>query len=106
MAGAQVARGDPVEGLAGAGAVPGVVECPAQGVVVQAGADAAGELDRGGAGGAELAGVLAAGDLDLLAGPGLPAQADRDLGGVAGGRGGGGGGPRGAQQPRAGPVSG
>ena len=36
---AQVTGGDPVEGLPGAGAVPGVVQRPGQGVVVQAGAD-------------------------------------------------------------------
>ena len=81
---AQVAGGDPVEGLPGAGAVPGVVQRPGQGVVVQAGADAAGELDRGRVGGSAAGRRSAAGDLDLLAGPGLPAQPDRDLGGVAG----------------------
>ena len=83
----QVAGGDAVEGLPGAGAVPGVVQRPGQGVVVQAGADAAGELDGGRVGAAQLDGVLAAGDLDLLTCPGFPAQPDRQLRGVAGGGG-------------------
>jgi hypothetical protein len=65
---AQVASGDPVEGLPGAGAVPGVVQRPGQGVVVQAGADAAGELDRRRVGAVQLDGAAAPGDLDLLAG--------------------------------------
>ena len=80
---AQVTGGDAVEGLPGAGAVPGVVQRRGQGVVVQAGADAAGELDRRRVGAAQLDGAAAPGDLDLLAGAGLPAQPDRDLGGVA-----------------------
>ena len=59
---AQVGGGDPVEGLPGAGAVPGVVQRGGQGVVVQAGADAAGELDRRRVGAAQLDGVAAPGD--------------------------------------------
>src|SRR3974390_3368334 len=59
---AQVRGGDAVEGLPGAGAVPGVIQRGGQGVVVAAGADAAGELDCGGIGGAQLDGVLAPGD--------------------------------------------
>ena len=97
----QVAGGDAVEGLPGAGAVPGVVERGGQGVVVQAGTDAAGELDGGRFGAAQLDGVLAAGDLDLLAGPGFPAQPDRQLRGVAGRRGEGDVAEQGAQQPLA-----
>src|SRR6266568_2141506 len=81
---AQVAGGDAVEGLPGAGAVPGIVERGGQGMVVAAGADAAGELDRGRIGAAQLDGVLAAGEADLLAGPGFPAQPGRELRGVAG----------------------
>jgi len=95
---AQVGGGDAVEGLPGAGAVPGIVERFGEGVVVAGRADAAGELDRGGIGGAQLDGVLAAGDLDLLAGAGFPAQPDRDLGGVVGGQGDGDVGEQGAQQ--------
>ena len=101
MVAAQVAGGDAVEGLPGAGAVPGVVERGGQGVVVAAGADAAGEFDGRGIGGAQLVGVLAPGDLDLLAGPGFPAQPDADLGRVAGDRGDGDVGEQGAQQPLA-----
>ena len=97
----QVGGGDAVEGLAGAGAVPGVVERGGQGVVVQDGADAAGELDRGGIGGAQLDGVLAAGDLDLLACAGFPAQPDAQARGVAGGGGEGDVAEQGAQQPLA-----
>jgi hypothetical protein len=58
MVAAQVAGGDPVEGLPGAGAVPGVIQRPGQGVVIQAGADPAGELDCGRIGGAQLEGVV------------------------------------------------
>src|SRR5574342_570700 len=79
---AQVGGGDRVEGLPGAGAVPGLVERCGQGGVVQAGADAAGEFDRGRVGAAQLDGVAAPGDRELLAGPGSEPQPDRQLGGV------------------------
>jgi len=78
--------------------VAGVVERGGQGVVVAAGPDATGQLDRGRVGAAQLDGVLAARDLDLLAGPGFPAQPDREAGGVAGGGGEGDIAEQGAQQ--------
>src|SRR5438552_8706660 len=84
---AQVSGGDTVEGLPGAGAVPGVVQRCGEGVVVQARADPAGELDRRRVSDAQLDGAAAPGDAELLAGAGLPAQPDRDLSGVCGGGG-------------------
>src|SRR6266566_2699736 len=65
---AQVAGRVDVEGLAGAGGVAGGVERGGQFGVVEAGADAAGQLDRGRVGVAELDGVLAPGGLQLLGG--------------------------------------
>ena len=80
------------------------VRCPAsfsaaaRALLSQAGADPAGELDRGRIGGAQLDGVLAPGDQELLGGPGLPAQPDGRSGGILGGRGEGHVAEQGAQQ--------
>jgi hypothetical protein len=95
---AQISGGGGVEGLPGAGAVPGLVERGGQGGVVQGGADPLGECDRGGVGAAQLDGVAAAGDRELLASAGFPAQPDCQPGGVLGGGGDGDIGDEGAQQ--------